>query len=291
MRRSISQRHLIVVACLALVTGCVDHSAPPTTASANPAVHAAPPSAVSPSDDRSLTLDEYIETGLPAHDRSWTGQDMTRAAKALAAIAQKDAGHLPRYGSERSGAAFQRLTANDNLGLCRTRSLPLQQRLTDAMLHMQSSNEILQLYLAAFNKHAVGDSELVELVGVQLRISVEMFRLVDETLPTLDKDDPTYAARMKGLQRMRDGLASIVAGTLETLTETNTYRTSELKRLAGYMEATFPNLLPQLPAGSRSEFVTRLRFFVDDPKMQDLRPELDRLLATAERASKAAAKP
>jgi len=284
------QRGLCVAAFLLLAAGCGDQPAPSeTTERANSAPTASTidnptQSDLQPPTDKSLTLDEYIEAGIPAHDRSWSGDDMTRAANILVAIAQKDASHLPRYHGEHSGKAFERLTADENLDLYRNRSLPLEQRLPDALNYMQSANQILKLYLAAFNQNAVGDSELVELSGAQLRVTVVMIELANEFLPTLDKDDPTYPVRMQGLQRMKNGMASTVAGSLQTLTESHAYRTSELKRFAGHLEATLPDILPELPDGSRAESLIRLRSFLDDPKMQHLKPELDILVAAAEKS-------
>ena len=288
---------LLAAAYLVLAVGCKYESVPPVTsdrsnsAPPNSTINKPPPSGLRPITDRSLTLDEYIEAGVPAHDRTWSGDDMARAANILIAIAQKDGGQLPRYQSRKSGAAFKRITANDNLDLYRNRSLPLEQRMPDALNYMQSSNQILKLYLAAFNQHAVGDGELVELAGTQLRVSVVMFTLVDEFLPTLDKDDPTYPVRMDGLRRMKNGLASVVAGSLQTLTESHAYRTSELKKLVGYMEATFPDILPALPDGSRTESLVRLRSFLNDPKLQSLRPELKRLFAAVEQSVRPAKAP
>jgi hypothetical protein len=283
-------RRLWVVACVVVAAGCTD-SAPPSaeTAGSNSVptdseIDNTAQADLRPPADKSLTLDEYVQAGVPAYDRTWSGSDMARAAQVFAGIAQTDAGHLPRYQSQRSGEAFARLTADDNLDLYRNRSLPLEQRLADASSYMQSSNQILKLYLAAFNQHAVGGSELVELAGVQLRVSVVMIELVNELLPTFDKDDPTYPVRMDGLSQLRSGLASVVAGNLVTLTESHAYRTSELKRLAGYMEKTLPDLLPELPPGSRSESLIRLRSFLNDPKMQHLKPELEALVAAAEKA-------
>ncbi len=158
-----------------------------------------------PPADKSLALEQLIEAGMPAHDRDWSGNDMTRAANILAAIAQKDAGHLPRYRSQPSGRAFERLTANEILDLYRNRSLPLEQRFFDALNYMQSSNEILRLYLAAFNQHVVGDSELIELAGAQLRVSVVMITLVN--------DQPLY----QPTRAPRHGLAWILSARLTTV--------------------------------------------------------------------------
>ena len=117
---------------------------------------------------------------------------------------------------------------------------------------MQSSNQIQKLYLAAFSQHAAGASELVELAGAQLRLCVVLIALVNEFLPTLDKDDPAYSVRVDGLKQMKAGLASVVAGSLQTLTESHAYRPSELRRLFGFLERSLPDILPELPDGSRT---------------------------------------
>ncbi|MEM9273744.1 MAG: hypothetical protein AAGA80_12375 [Cyanobacteria bacterium P01_F01_bin.143] len=235
-----------------------------------------------PPSDESLTLDQYIEVGIPAHDRIWSGEDMTRAANILTEIAQNDPGHLPRYQSPNSGEAFDRLIADENLDLYRNRSLPLEMRFYDALNYIESSNQVFNIYLAAFNQRAVGDSELVDMSGSLLRMSVVMLQLVNELLPLLDKEDPTYPVRMNGLEQMKSGLASVVAGGIQTLTESHAFRTSELKRLIGYMENTFPDIFPELSASSRTESMIRLRSFLDDTKMQHLNPELSQLVVTME---------
>lgn len=268
--------------------GCSDQSAPADTGGltdaalvdtvfGDPRVSAPPPPP-----DKSLTLSEYVEGGLPAPDRIWSGADLARAAAALTRIAQTDASRLPRYRSDRSGKAFARLTADENLDIYRDPSLPLDQRFPEALTYIQSTNELLKLYLAALNQGAVGGGELVEFLGAQLRASVVMLGLVDEFLPTLDKEDPTYPVRMAGLQRMKSGLSSVVAGGLQTLSESNAYRTADLKRLVGYMEDTFPEILPKIGELSRTETLIRVRTLRDDPRMKHLRPELDALASTVE---------
>lgn len=231
-------------------------------------------------DDKSLSDVEYFGAGMPAHDRIWSGDDITKAAERLAEISQNDARLLPRYQSVNSGKTFERLTSDENLSLYRNRSLPIERRFPMALNFMQATNQILKIYLAAFLKKSVSDSELVELMGVQLRMSVVMLGLVDELLPTFDKNDPTYEVRMNGLRQMKEGLGSIVAGSLTTLTERQAYRKSELKRFAGYMVLTFPDLLPKLPDASRTEASIRIKSFLVDPEMEYMRQELG-LLADA----------
>ncbi len=291
----IYQRWLFIAALLVLATGCTRESSSPasskqaksvptesksTTGYSKSSADDTPQVEIHPA-DKSLTVEQYIKAGVPAHDRSWSGDDMARAASVFMGISEKDASQLPRYKSESSGKAFERLTADSNFDMYRDLSLPVDHRFPDAMTYMQAFNQVFMLYFSAFNRDAVGGSELIELSNVQLRMSVVMINLTEEVLPSLDKDDPSFPTRMNGLKQMKGGMASIVAGSLQTLTESHAYRTSDLKRFAGYLEATLPDILPELPDGSQTETLARLESFLDDPKMEDLKPELDSLFAAA----------
>jgi hypothetical protein len=243
------------------------------------------------SGDESLTSEEYLRLGMPAQDRDWFGGDMVNAEKILASLAQQGYRQLPRYKSERSGEMFARLTSPQNLDLFKNRTLPLDARFPQALNYFQASNQVFKLYLAGFLKKEVRDSELVELMGAQFRSTVVMLELVDEFLPTIQKDDPKYQVRMQGFDQMKRGLASVVAGGLQTLTERESYRGSELVRLVGYMQETFPLIVPRLPPGARTETLLRLAKMQDDPALKDLQPGLGELHSKVKASVEKAAGP
>lgn len=266
-----------------LVTGCSEPPAdlvPGTPAASGVPVAAAEVSEAQPPADRSLALNEYLESGIPSIDRTWSGVDLERAVGILEQIASRNGGHVPRYQSPSSGGVFDRLTTERNLELYRNRSLPLEARFPDAMQYLQAVNQLAKLYVKEYLENSVGDSELVEVVGATLRITVVMLELVNEFLPTLDPADPTYPTRMAGLQQMKSGMAEVVAGALQTLTEP--HRTSELKRLCNYLAATLPAIFPELSEGGRTEAKIQLQTFLNDPKMQRLNPELQAIVSAVE---------
>jgi hypothetical protein len=235
-----------------------------------------------PPADKSLSLDELLKAGLPACDRDWNSTEVRTASEVLSNIARKDAAHLPRYRSERSGQAFERLTADANLEFYRNKTLPLNQRMPGAIEHLNSMNQMLKLYFDAFTREKVGDSEIIELLGAQLKAAVVMTSLADELLPTLDRNDPKFPVRMDGLKTMKGGMAQMVFGTLITLTESKAYRPAERRRLIGHMQSTFPKMLPMLLEDSRNEALQQIRNYVNDPLLQELRPDLEKLLMAVE---------
>ena len=186
---------------------------------------------------------------------------------------------------------FARLTSPQNLDLFKNRTLPFDIRFPQALNYFQASNEVFKLYLAGFLKRDVRDSELVELMGSEFRSTMVMLELVDEFLPTIQKDDPQYQIRMQGLDQMKRGLASVVAGGLQTLTERESYRGSELLRLVGYMQETFPLIVPRLPPASRSETLLQLEQMQEDPALKDLQPALGQLHSKVKASVEKAAAP
>jgi hypothetical protein len=216
---------------------------------------------------------------------------MAKAAKVLAAVAEHAPGQLPRYQSERSGAVFARLTDVQNHEFFRNRSLPLDGRLQLAAAYTAAANQVYMLYLTSFLKHATGDSELVELLGAQFRMAVLLLELVDEKLPTVRKDDPAYESRMAGLEKMKGGLAMMVAGGLQILTEKDSYRTAERMRMLAYMQETVPKIVPRLPAGARAELLVRLEGSATNEALKVLQPAFEQLHAAVRRAAEAARAP
>jgi hypothetical protein len=88
-----------------------------TTESLVTEVRTAPSEDLAASQDESLTSDEYIRLGMPAHDREWSVAEMTDAAQVLTLLVQKGYVKLPRYKSERSGEVFARLVSPQKLAL------------------------------------------------------------------------------------------------------------------------------------------------------------------------------
>ena len=234
--------------------------------------------------DHSLTSNDYIKLGVPAADRTWGGPDMARAAKALTALAEKHPEQLPRYNSKRSGDLFNRITSAQNLEICRDKSLAVGLRFQDALQILGASGNLLNVYLKSFLDKKTADSEVLEIMGSVLRASVAVMDVTDEFTRTLDKTDPTYKTRMDGLQKMKKGLANVVAGSIQTLTERPGYRKSELIRFIGYMRETLPALVPRLLPGSRKETIVRLETLDKDDSMKDLQPGLHNLVVKVKAA-------
>ena len=82
---------------------------------------------------------------------------------------------------------------------------------------------------------------------------------------------------MQGLDRIKRGLAEVVSGGLQTLTERATFRTSELVKLIGFEVVSFPQIVPRLLPADRTATLARLDEMEKDPALKDLQPGLGAL--------------
>lgn len=297
MARMLIHRNLLVLSSVALlsalavgVSDCLPASAkaPAKKRAARPAAKRAPakqPAAKKavPA-DQSLTTEEYINLGMPGPDRTWSDQDMLSAVRVLENLSKSGYQKFPRYQSPRSGAIFSQMTSPKNLEVYADKSLSLEGRLPNALSYYRASNQLFKFYLNGFLKDQVRDSELIEFFGAVLRSTVSLLDLTDELLPTIKKDDPNYDTRMQGMQKMKSGLGSIVSGCLLTLTERQSYRRSELLRLIGYMQETFPTIVKRLSPSGQTETLVKLQQMQKDPKLKDLQPDLGQLQALVKAA-------
>src|SRR5258708_39193539 len=201
-----------LAACLLLAAGGAQASSTPDSRPA-PAT-AAPPAAAAPaaSADKSLPDERYLSLGLAAYDHDWTGRDLGHAADRLKSLARTHPDQLPRFSSEKSGKTFARLAAPADASFFRKRSLSLGVRLPEALERFQASAALFELYLSAFAGKQVAGAELVELTGALLRNCVVLLEVVDELVPTISKDDPSYQERMAGLAQKRSGFAGVLTG-------------------------------------------------------------------------------
>jgi hypothetical protein len=230
-----------------------------------------------PDTDQSLKTEGYILLGFPAPDRVWSGADMIQANKVLASFSQDKTEQLPKYKSPRSGEVFARLTSTESLPSFRNRGLPLQTRLALVLDYADGLKEIMKRYTLAFLNNKVRNADVVELCGAFLRVQVVQLDLVDAFVSTLDKEDPKYDIRMEGMEQMKFGLTQVTTGMLMTLSERHRYRSSDLIRLVGYMQETWPMISCHLPPAARANLLTRLQQMQDDSTLQDLQPGLRQL--------------
>jgi hypothetical protein len=236
-------------------------------------------------EDRSLSLEEYTKVGVPAPDKPWSADDMIAAAASLTTLVERSPEYLPRYQSARSGSLFARITSAENLQLLKDPSEPIDQRFDRCTKFDQASDTIFNLYALSFPRGAIADSELVELMGMHFRGAVVMIALAREYAKTLNQQDPKYPMLIARCVRIKQGLASTVAGALQSFSEKATYRTTELRRLADYLQDTLPAIVAELSPEAQTDVLARIEK-TRRSAATELGPSLDNLYEQVRTAAK-----
>jgi hypothetical protein len=213
----------------------------------------------------------FLEAGVPATSRVWTGPDYTRAVEVLSAGKVS----LPRFGDPQGAALLDRITSTENLSLQRNKNVELSLRLQDFLQVQQGATKLLSLYVNA--KDLDYRPELTRIAAFILHSSAQGVDLAQEFTPTIPKDD-TYATRMEGLKKMNDGLTRVFVGTEQMLSERNNLAPDDLSILLEAMAATLPRIKIVFPNDVRIELRKKLE--ADKARFQkeeDVR-RLDRMI-------------
>jgi hypothetical protein len=227
-------------------------------------------------DDTSLTNDAYVEKGIPAYDRAWTGADLTRAVDKLAELDSGEACTLPRYESPNSGKLFARLCEVKDSDNLTNKDLALNLRVPDGIQRMLASSKLLNLYVARQQKQQVSDRDVVEITGAVVNVMARFARLVNE-IPKLEETDPNFAKQQQGRQRFESGNTQTLDGLLQMLGETEKHALPARQRLLELCEEPFVALFSNATPVGRKELAIKLREMVQDDKFATLQPALGRL--------------
>ena len=193
----------------------------------------------------------FLEAGVPATSRLWTGPDYTRAVEVLSAGKIP----LPRFVDPQGAAILDRITSTENLSLQRNKDVALSLRLQDFLQVQQGATRLLSLYVNA--KDIDYRPELTRLAAFILHSSAQGVDLAQEFTLTLPKDD-TYATRMEGLKQMNDGLTRVFVGTEQMLSERNNLAPDDLSILLEAMATTLPRIKIVFPFDVRIELRKKL---------------------------------
>ena len=179
----------------------------------------------------------FIESGIAASDREWTGPDYAQAAEILATGKVP----LPQESDEIGRALVRRMTSLDNLKLFRDSTLPIESRFANYIPLINGANSIFKLYLASLNAGKSVHREVAEYMSFLLYVAAVDVDLMEEYIPKIAKDD-RYAARMEGVKKMHSGLTTIFVGAEISLSERAIYSDEDLSILLRAMASTLPTM-------------------------------------------------
>ena len=229
-------------------------------------------------EDRSLTIEAYLQLGMPSPDRMWTPEDYAQAVRVLKSIAQKDPRELPRYKSQNSGKLFERISSRDNLAAMLNQNLPLNIRLPLVDGYVEGVKQTMIVYFEPSSRGIILDAEIIEVFGLMLKLAQETTRTANEFMASIPKDDPKLSVRQEGFVRMKEGLVTTFDGAIISLGETTFYRAQTRVRLCGYLQETLPPILREFPTTVQTEIPLRIKRMEENESDEQVKKALGNLI-------------
>ena len=200
--------------------------------------------------------DKYVEAGMPAASREWSGLDYARAYETIASGRVS----LPRFSETQGARVLERMTSIENFSFHRNRGIPLQTRMEDYLRLMKGANSVLKLYYAtSVNKNEKLYTEMARLLAFMLHVSALGVELVDEWIPTIPRDDK-YATRLAALRRLNSDLMTVFVGAEISISERDHYSPDDLSVILDAMAITLPRLKKAFAQDYRLELRKKLEF-------------------------------
>jgi hypothetical protein len=195
----------------------------------------------------------FLDAGIPPTNREWRGSDYIQTLTILST------GKIaPPVFSEKAGAALlHRITSVENLSFYKNRAIPVQARLSDWSSLQKGANSLMYLYYeTSIEKKQALNAEISNLLAFMLHVSAQGADLVEESLPTVPKDDK-YTTRMEGLRTMNAGLTKLFFVAEIALTYDG-YSSTDRSAILDAMASTLPRIKKVFTDGARTELSNKL---------------------------------
>ena len=178
--------------------------------------------------DHSLTPEEYLELGMPDHDRVWSMEDYSNAFYVLNTLKYNKPLTLPARESEKSGILFSRMVSMDNLAFLQDETLPLHGKADMIKWFVNTLMELKVAYTIIGTERQYYARELVDIDIFRLSVAHQMLELGQLINESEDPSDMVMQADYPAIQKMYLNLLSELFG-LQQYTSLYPEETLELR--------------------------------------------------------------
>ncbi len=196
---------------------------------------------------------------MPPAERIWSAHDYETALDLLRRTTPES---LPRIGAR--APIMERIVNPDNLVPLQDSAMPLDQRLRAGAGLVQSTAEILRLYLGALPNDPDRNDDVIWLEAFMLEEADVLIALSDENLSHIDPQSGIYAARRNRVDEMKRGLVQVLSGCIMSLQAKSPASQEARSHMAQVLKAEWPKLAALLPTEARGEMKGVLKHLVEN---------------------------
>ncbi len=152
--------------------------------------------------DRSYTLEEYRELGMPEYDSVWNYEDYETVFLVLNTLKYNSPYALPVKDSEKSGILFSRIVNIENLSFLKDETLPLHEKAQIIKGWFGIYRGLYLVYGSAQMKRQYYIRELTDIDIFAVRLAQKMLDLGSEINKSNDPSDVAMQSGYPSIQKM-----------------------------------------------------------------------------------------
>lgn len=196
--------------------------------------------------DNSLSIENYLEYGMPDIEKEWSADDYRRAVLSLDKVFKIDVTSAPRFKSQFSQKVFQKLI--DTTSFNEFDKLEPSMKLMTLGQFVEPIGKMLMLYTKPIFTGKIFDDEIIELTNYML-IHSNLFVNLAYKNPSLISDESL----------IKKGVGQTINGCLTTFEDKHTFPPQLREKFSRYLSKQIPGLLRHTTMGTKVEIKIRIK--------------------------------
>ncbi len=218
-------------------------------------------------EDLTLTIEEYVQLGVPSLEAEWTLKDFAICAKTLQSLKEVNYKQLPQYASAKSGELFKRIFTDGHFSQLYAQNIPSQNR-KQLKLGNQAMKTFGDLYRIDGKFVPEYHTEWAHIYVYMLKWQQELFvgLLKLEEAGLLTASDENQAAILK------DQYSKIIAEQLKKLREAGSYfDTVDIQLICAEIINSVKKYKDYIGAEAQEQLVSELNALIKETEEQSVK--------------------
>jgi hypothetical protein len=224
-------------------------------------------------DERTLTIDEYTELGVPDPGKEWDINDLSQAYFVLGKIKWDKPYQLPMKNSKKSGVLFNRMLSPDNLSFLDNDKLSLNARAEQ----IQSFLKVPAFWQDVYSNPVVDNYYHREHLAIQIFTLNTLDGMVGLGVKILASEDPTAVSLQYAVPSIKLDYLTCIDTTLKAHKEPSKYMTEDLERVSDSVYVSLTRNKPWMDSTAVAKVRTSLNAVIDNTSSDYVREKYSKL--------------
>jgi len=225
--------------------------------------------------DYSLTLQEYLDMGVPDPYMTWNVDQNREANSIIGSIKWEKPYQLPRKDSEKSGMLFDRFVTLDNMTFLSNDTLKLHEKAYYSLEFFQLIEYWKETYTNPIWKTQYYQRELAEIHINQVRVTQIMVDIAEKIMLS---EDPVDKMMREGVPSVKQNYISSMINALHAQKETAEVLNDVVLRMTDSLSTSIERNIDWLDVSSRKEIKNSVVAISDSTSLKYVRSRYEEII-------------